>query len=175
MTLGLSVPQECLATRLHLFYSFMHRQDLLRRNFFEQLSCRVVLSFALLLRFGRRLSRGVFNSRPIKSLEGVSPVVVCGVVRYLNKTLISLVSKPPSECLSPSFTMLTAFSARPFDAGWYGATVMCLTSFCSIKASNSLLVKYVLLSDTTVSGRSHFENEILIFSIVADEVAVLVI
>ena len=55
---------------------------------------------------------------PNSNSAGDCPVDVCGVNRYVNKNLASLVSKESSLlCLNPCLKVWTALSARPFDEG----------------------------------------------------------
>ena len=64
---------------------------------------------------------------PINSSAGLIPVVVCAVFRYWNKKLDSLSSRVPVLIFfNPLLRVCTALSARPFEAGWYGAVVTCL-------------------------------------------------
>ena len=90
----------------------------------------------------------------ISSSAGVTPVVVCDVVLYLSrKKCDNLSCMVPSSIFSiPSFKALTAHSACPFKAGWYGNTLVCLTPFFERKFSNSALVKLGPLSLTMISG-----------------------
>ena len=52
----------------------------------------------------------------------------------------------------PRFTIWTARSAKPLDAGWYGAEVGCLTPLWCKNDLNSSLMKHVPLSVTIVSN-----------------------
>ena len=77
---------------------------------------------------------------------------------------------PSVTFFRPRFTICTACSASPFDAGWYGADVTCLIPFFSRKVSNSSLVKQAPLSVTNISGRPKRENVDLSSSITTDDV-----
>lgn len=79
----------------------------------------------------------------ISSSAGGTPVVMCGVVLYLSRKRDNLSCMVPSSIFStPSLKALTARSAWPFEAGWYGETLVCLTPFFERKFSNSALVKW---------------------------------
>ena len=52
----------------------------------------------------------------------------------------------------PDLNVCTARSARPFEAGWYGAVQVWRIPFDFKNSSNSALVKLVPLSVTSVSG-----------------------
>ena len=87
---------------------------------------------------GLRRSNLVRDLLPNSSSAGEEPVVLCGVILYVNRTLASLVEKVPDvSFLRPFFTICTALSASPFEAGWYGAEVVCFTPFFLRTSSNS--------------------------------------
>ena len=109
---------------------------------------------------------------PNSSSAGDRPVVVWGVILYLNKNLDNLVSSdPPWIHLIPCLKVWTALSANPFEAGWYGAVCVCVTPFVFKKSSNSSLVNTAPLSVTILSGRPCVAKMTLSFSIVAADVA----
>ena len=98
-------------------------------------------------------------------------MVVCGVVLYLSSKRDNLSCMVPSSIFStPSLKALTARSAWPFEAGWYGETLVCLTPFFERKFSNSALVKLGPLSLTMVSGRPWVAKISFNFTIVAADV-----
>ena len=95
-------------------------------------------------------------------------------MRYLNRKQASRVSNDPgSDFFILSLNVCTARSASPFDAGWYGADVTCRIQFRFVKSVNSLLVRTLPLSVTSISGSPWVASVDLIFSIVGDDVAEL--
>ena len=68
--------------------------------------------------------------RPKSNSEGDTPVVECGVRRYLNRKREIRVSIESFEVFFMySLNVCAALSARPFVAEWYGADVTCLMPF----------------------------------------------
>ena len=100
-----------------------------------------------------RRQRGL---RPMRSSAGATPVVERGVMRYWKRKREICVSRltPPGSFLS----VCTALSARPLDAGWYGALVRCLMPLRWTNAANSSLVKAVPLTETITSGNPWVEK-----------------
>ena len=62
----------------------------------------------------------VQRSRPRNSEQGVTPVVACGVVRYVNRKFSSWCCEVCPSCFSAFIAclkVLTNLSASPFEAG----------------------------------------------------------
>ena len=119
---------------------------------------------------GNRRSNLVRRVRPNISKAGDIPVDVCGVVRYANRKRDNLVSRGPVSFFIPSLKVCTALSARPFEAGWYGATFWWAIPFSPTNFWNSALVKTVALSETITRGNPKIEKIFLSFSMVETEV-----
>ena len=68
----------------------------------------------------------------------------------------------------------TIRSAAPLLAGWYGATLMCLTPFFLRKTSNSSLLNCGPLSLTICTGIPYLQNKSLRTSIVAAAVVLFI-
>ena len=84
---------------------------------------------------------------------GAIPVVECGVVLYCERkrdTRVSIV--PLVSFFMKALNVWTALSAKPLEAGWYGADLTWRITFCFVKSSNSELVNTDPLSDTNISG-----------------------
>ena len=60
-----------------------------------------------------------FNFLSIKSLAGEIPVVLCGVIQNVNKTvfIFTLILPDPSNFLKVFLKVLTSLSAHPFVVG----------------------------------------------------------
>jgi len=124
---------------------------------------------------GLRKSSRVRIRLPNNSSQGVVPVVAWGVSLWVARVLLSLDRNVPSWFLfNPAFTICTARSASPFDAGWYGTVVTRRMPFTLRNASNSELTKQLPLSVTTVSGKPNCANISRQTSMTAAEVAVVV-
>ena len=80
-------------------------------------------------------------------------------MRYENRTLARRVfMEPDVTFFRPLLTICKALSASPFEAGWYGAEVVCLMPLLLRNDSNSSLTKPVPLSVTIISGRPNYAN-----------------
>ena len=78
--------------------------------------------------------------------------------------------KSPVIPFRPSFTVCTAHSTKPFEAGWKGAVCMWWMPFCCMNSVNSSLVNDVPLSVTRVSGSPWTANTALSLSMVVGAV-----
>ena len=81
---------------------------------------------------------------------------------------------PKNLLVTSSFQPITALSANPFEAGWYGGVLTCLTPLLLRNSANSLLVNVVALSETITSGNPIEANDFLTSSIVTALVVVVV-
>ena len=70
----------------------------------------------------------------------------------------------------PDFKVSAVLSARPLEAGWYGADVMWTIPFFLTKVSNSSLVKFGALSEIKLSGTPCCANIALSLQTVAVDV-----
>ena len=110
------------------------------------------------------------------SSAGEIPVLLCGVILYLNRKRDNFVSTydPSLSFLIPSLKVCTARSTKPFDAGWYGGVLTCRTLLRLRKSANSSLVKFAALSETITSGRPSVANVVLNrLMVAADELDVV--
>ena len=99
----------------------------------------------------------VLRSRPRKSIHGATPVVTCGATRYINRKLSRRCFNGRLS-LSPDFIaslkVLTKRSARPFEDGWYGAVLICFTTFC-LRKIQILQTQIVVHYQIQVVGAIH--------------------
>ena len=87
------------------------------------------------------------------------PVVEWGVFLYWNSNCASVSERGPSFIFfRPSLRILTARSAKPFDAGWYGDTKMWRIPFERQNPANSEDENWGPLSNTIVSCRPNLAN-----------------
>ena len=138
-------------TNINIFSSFL---VLSNWNFWN--SCFLLTN---LVRYGLTKFSLILSCRFMSNSAGLSPVVPWGVFLYLNRKSAMLCFSECSLLLSRtclvnfSLNNLTALSAAPFDAGWYGATLIYLMPFYIINSLNSWAMNCGPLSDTNCSSK----------------------
>ena len=111
--------------------------------------------------FGRSRSRHVWGCRPKSSSAGDIPVVISGIVRYMKRTFARWVFIVPTfTYFKPFLSIWTSRSASLFEAGWYGAEVVCFIPLILRIALNSWLVRPVPSLVTMVSGKPNLAKSV---------------